>query len=202
MTPDRTFTNFDCLKQKQKLWVNFRVFFFCSETDPWNCLFKLLYVCCRRGFPGGASDKELTCQCRRRKKTRVRSLAQKHSLEDGRANHSSIIAWRIPWTQEPDGLQSVGSQRAGRDWSDLAQHSTWCRRSSKRRLTVYGRESRLRFRISDSDGLDTFPGLELGQRFSRRPLDPWGAWTQKAQKLLLSLLFAMVTENKSLFWEL
>ena len=38
----------------------------------------------------------------------------------GHGNHSSILAWRIPWTQEPSGLQSIGSQRAGHDWSDLA----------------------------------------------------------------------------------
>ena len=34
--------------------------------------------------------------------------------------HSSILAWRIPWTEEPGGLQSIGSQRIGHDWSDLA----------------------------------------------------------------------------------
>ena len=39
------------------------------------------------------------------------------------ASHSSILAWRIPWTEEPGGLQSMGSQRVGHDWSDLA-HST------------------------------------------------------------------------------
>ena len=36
------------------------------------------------------------------------------------ATHSSILAWRIPWTEEPGGLQSVRSQRVGHDWSDLA----------------------------------------------------------------------------------
>ena len=36
------------------------------------------------------------------------------------ANHFSILAWRIPWTEEPGGLQSMGSQRIGNDWSDLA----------------------------------------------------------------------------------
>ena len=36
------------------------------------------------------------------------------------ATHSSILAWRIPWTEEPGGLQSMGSQRVGHDWSDLA----------------------------------------------------------------------------------
>ena len=41
---------------------------------------------------------------------RVRSLAQKNPLEKDLATHSSIIAWKIPWTEEPGGLQSVGSQ--------------------------------------------------------------------------------------------
>ena len=36
------------------------------------------------------------------------------------AAHSSILAWRIPWTEESDGLQSMGSHRLGHDWSDLA----------------------------------------------------------------------------------
>ena len=41
-------------------------------------------------------------------------------LEKEMATHSSILAWRIPWTEEPGGLLSIGSCRVGRDWSDLA----------------------------------------------------------------------------------
>ena len=37
------------------------------------------------------------------------------SLEEEMATHSRILAWRIPWTEEPGGLQSIGSQRAGQD---------------------------------------------------------------------------------------
>ena len=37
------------------------------------------------------------------------------------ATHSSILGWRIPWTEEPDGLQSIGSQSTGHDWSNLAR---------------------------------------------------------------------------------
>ena len=47
--------------------------------------------------------------------TRVQSLGQEDPPEKGRATHSSIIAWRIPWTEEPDGLQSMGSQRVRHD---------------------------------------------------------------------------------------
>ena len=48
------------------------------------------------------------------------SLGQKDPLEEGMATHSSILAWEIPWTGELGGLQSMGSQRVGRDCSDLA----------------------------------------------------------------------------------
>ena len=47
--------------------------------------------------------------------TWVRSLGQEDPLEEGMATHSSIRAWRIPWTEEPGGLQPMGSQRAGHD---------------------------------------------------------------------------------------
>ena len=43
----------------------------------------------------------------------VRSLGQENPLEEGMATHSSILAWRILWTQEPGGPQSTGLQRAG-----------------------------------------------------------------------------------------
>ena len=43
----------------------------------------------------------------------VRSLGQDDPLEEGTATPSSILAWRIPWTEEPDKLQSIGSQRVG-----------------------------------------------------------------------------------------
>ena len=43
------------------------------------------------------------------------------SLEEGMATHSSILAWSIPWTQEPGGLQSTGSQKVVHVCSDLAQ---------------------------------------------------------------------------------
>ena len=43
--------------------------------------------------------------------TQVRSLGQEDPLEKGVATHSSILAWRIPWIEEPGGLQSMGSHR-------------------------------------------------------------------------------------------
>ena len=48
-------------------------------------------------------------------KTWVRSLGGEDPLEKGMATHSSILGWRIPWTEEPGRLQSMGSQRVGHD---------------------------------------------------------------------------------------
>ena len=56
------------------------------------------------------SDKELACQCRRHKRLKVRSLGWEDPLEEGTATRSSILAWRIPWTEEPGRLQSIVSQ--------------------------------------------------------------------------------------------
>ena len=47
--------------------------------------------------------------------TWVRSLGQEDPLEEGMATHSSILAWRIPWTEEPGRLQSMGLPRVGHD---------------------------------------------------------------------------------------
>ena len=47
--------------------------------------------------------------------TRVRSLDREVPLEKEMAIHSSFLAWKIPWTEEPGGLQSVGLQRVGRN---------------------------------------------------------------------------------------
>ena len=47
--------------------------------------------------------------------TRVQSLGQEDLLEKEMATHSNILAWKIPWTEEPGGLQSMGSQRVGHD---------------------------------------------------------------------------------------
>ena len=48
--------------------------------------------------------------------TRVRSLGGELPLEKGMATHPSILAWRIPWTEEPGRIQSLELQRVGRDW--------------------------------------------------------------------------------------
>ena len=53
-------------------------------------------------------------------KTQIQSLGGEDPLEEGMATHSNNLAWRIPWTGEPGGLQSIVLQRLGQDWSNLA----------------------------------------------------------------------------------
>ena len=67
------------------------------------------------GLPGGANGKESTYQCRRQ--TWVQTLGGEDPLEGEMAAHSSILAWRIPRTEEPGRLQSMGSERVRHDWA-------------------------------------------------------------------------------------
>ena len=60
------------------------------------------------GFPGGASGKELAHQCRRPKRHRFNPGVGKIPLEKEIATHSSILAWRIPWTEELAGYSLWG----------------------------------------------------------------------------------------------
>ena len=50
--------------------------------------------------------------------TQVPFLAQEDPVEKGMATHSSILGWRIPWTEKPGGLQSMGLQRVGLHWTN------------------------------------------------------------------------------------
>ena len=54
--------------------------------------------------------------------TQVQSLVWKDPLEESMATLSSILAWRIPWTEEPGGLQSMGRQRVGHDRLTNTRH--------------------------------------------------------------------------------
>ena len=95
--------------------------------DEWIQIFKLrciiiklssgkerLLKAAHLGSPGGAGGKELACQCRKHEMWDW-SLGQ-----ESPHTHSSILVWRIPWTEEPGGLWSIESQRIGHDWSNLA----------------------------------------------------------------------------------
>ena len=67
------------------------------------------------GFLGDASGKKPTCQCRRHKRHRFNPWVRKIPLEEDMETHSSILAWRTPWTEEPGGLQSIESHRVRHD---------------------------------------------------------------------------------------
>ena len=68
-----------------------------------------------KGHLYGSAGKEPTCQCRRHKRHRP-SLDWEDTREKGMATHCSIHAWRIPWTEEPGSLQSMGLQRVRHNW--------------------------------------------------------------------------------------
>ena len=53
--------------------------------------------------------------------TWIQSLGQEDALQKGMATHSHILTWRIPWTEEPGGLQSMGLQRVGHDWTQTTR---------------------------------------------------------------------------------
>ena len=81
------------------------------------CLAAAIVNVCRE-----LSDKEI---CLQMSEMWVRSLGQEDPLEKGMATHSSLLAWRIPCTEEPDGLHSVGLQRVRHDWmTNFHTHST------------------------------------------------------------------------------
>ena len=63
------------------------------------------------GFPGGSMVKNLLAM----QETWIQSMGREDPLEEDMATHSIILAWRIPWTEEPGGLQSMGSQRIRHD---------------------------------------------------------------------------------------
>ena len=66
-------------------------------------------------FPGGASGKRICLTVQEMQETWVPSLGWEDPLKKGMAAHSSILAWKILWTEKPGGLQSTGSQRVGHD---------------------------------------------------------------------------------------
>ena len=66
------------------------------------------------GGHGGGGGPSLAAQMVKQE-TQVQSLGREDALESGMTAHSSILAWRIPWTEEPGGLQSIGLQRVRYD---------------------------------------------------------------------------------------
>ena len=86
-----------------------------ARTLEWGAIafsvMKIKVAINQMNFPGGAVVKNLTAM----QETWVRSLGREVASEKEMATHSSILAWKIPWTEEPSRLQSMGSLRVGHD---------------------------------------------------------------------------------------
>ena len=78
------------------------------------------------GYPGGTVVKLhwLCLLMQETQEMQVQFLAQEDPLENGTATHCSTLAWRIPQTEEPGGLQSMKSQRVRHDWAHIQAHTT------------------------------------------------------------------------------
>ena len=118
----------------QRVKHSWAAFTFLNLTDGWTVTFPktFLWMAARDTLDMTPFHSisitllEPACPCRRCKRCSFNPWVGKIPLEEGMATHSSILAWRIPWTEEPGGLQSMGSQRVRLDWSNLAcMHLQW-----------------------------------------------------------------------------
>ena len=87
----------------------------CSPRDC-STIYIYTYIHAVINFPMAQMVKNLPAM----QEIRVWSLGREDSLEKGMGTHSSILAWRIPWTEKSGGLQSIGSYRVGHYWSNSA----------------------------------------------------------------------------------
>ena len=83
------------------MWSNGSISFFCMWLSS---------------YPGASLAAQIVKHLPTMRETRVWSLGWEDPLEKEMATHSSILTWKMPWTEEPGRLQSMGSQRVGHDW--------------------------------------------------------------------------------------
>ena len=138
-----------------------------------------------------------------KQETRVRSLGWEDPLEKEMATHSSILPWRIPWTEEPGGLQSTGFQRVGHDWAtsytwiaifvktkrlgkwELVEIRRWGKRKGERLLGIP-------FLIAVGNLiLVTLDTVEISINWDSRPLGNWwwSPWSQNQLRVPQFCLF-------------
>ena len=86
-------------------YVDYIIYYFLYDITLYKTLIWLY-----QGFPDGSAVKNPPAM-KETQKMQVQFLGQEYPLEEGMTTHSSILAWRIPWTEEPGGLQSMESQR-------------------------------------------------------------------------------------------
>ena len=90
-----------------------------------------LWVCNLQGFSGGSVVKNAPAM-QETSETSLRSLDQEEPLEKEMATRSSILAWRIPWTEKPGGPQSIGLQRVRHDWASNIHCYLWASKTLTR----------------------------------------------------------------------
>ena len=81
------------------------------KSGQFHLFFYLFSLYVRGGFPGGANGKEPACQYKETQETWAIFLGQEDPLEEEMTTHSSILAWRIPWMEEPGGLHAVAQSQ-------------------------------------------------------------------------------------------
>ena len=111
-----TYSENKCWKRQVKLTIlGFLPLYCCSLLLQGQNLTYPVKV--REGFWGSSLVAQSVKNPPAMQETPVQSLGQEESLEKEMATHGSILAWEIPWIEEPGGLQSMGSQRVRHDWA-------------------------------------------------------------------------------------
>ena len=106
-----------------KFWFfSSSIFFSMSLSQPVNKVLTINLDCIKhwfwkRSYSHVSPVAQMVKRLPTMRETGVQSLGQEDLLEKEMATHSSILAWKIPWMEEPDRLQSMGSQRIGHDWA-------------------------------------------------------------------------------------
>ena len=168
------------LINKQKLsralgrWVPLQFFLSTSNND-------LLHVF--SGFPGSSVVKNLSVM----QEMQVWFLGWKDPLEEGLATHSSILAWEIPCTEEPGGLQSLGSQRVEHNWVPSTHVFSSCYNFSN----IFNLRS---YKLTCVNLFFKVTGIPLTAKAKFITLQVFRVLNQKFEILLVSKLFATVAE--------
>ena len=94
----------------------------CGSSSESLTLFLFHLIDLKTNNPILRNGKESACQCRGHLH-KLPSVGWEDPLEEDMATHSSILAWRTPWTEESEGIQCIRSQRVGHSWSQLSMHT-------------------------------------------------------------------------------
>ena len=170
----------------------------CSNSCPlsWWCLPTIsssvylsiyLYICIYPyliGLPGGSVVKNLSAM-QETQEAWIQSLGRE-------ATHSSILAWRIPWTEDPEGLQSIGSQRVGHDWSDGAHTHSYIYTQKHTHIHIYITECAVHLKLTQHCKPIIFQLSKIRRTSWRKKLSSWA--TSEVQEFAWSELKFQVTE--------